>query len=192
MNSGRCCVFETVIGSCAIAWRRCHEHGHFTVTWFQLPERTAAITESRIAERSGGRKAANPPSQISALIEKICKHLAGELQDFRDVPIDLSAAAPFARHVLELARQIPAGQTVTYGELAKSAGRPDAARAVGRIMGSNPVPLLIPCHRVVAAGGRSGGFSAYGGRMTKAELLAIERSGSQLLFGYSFRQHYAT
>ncbi len=182
-------LFDTAIGTCAIAWHESAKAGDPAVVWFQLPGATAELTESRIAEKSGARKCANPPAATSALVERICKHLAGELQDFRDVPVDLSAAAPFARQVLEAAREIPPGKTKTYGELARSAGRPDAARAVGRIMGSNPIPLIIPCHRVVAAGGKSGGFSAPGGRMTKAELLAIERSGPQLLFGNLARSH---
>ncbi len=141
------------------------------------------LTESRIAEKSGASKSANLPPQISVLLARIRKHLSGELQDFRDVPVDLSVAAPFARRVLEAAREIPPGRTATYGELARSAGRSEAARAVGQIMGSNPIPLIIPCHRVVAAGGKSGGFSAYGGRLTKAKLLAIERAGPPFLFG---------
>ncbi|MGH9688609.1 MAG: methylated-DNA--[protein]-cysteine S-methyltransferase [Candidatus Acidiferrales bacterium] len=176
------CVFDTSIGSCALAWREAAESRQPVVLWFQLPEATPVLTESRIAEKSGACKSANPPEPISALMDRIRKHLAGELQDFRDVPVELSAASPFARRVLEATREIPPGRTSTYGELARSAGRPDAARAVGLIMGSNPVPLIIPCHRVVAAGGKSGGFSAYGGCWTKAELLAIERAGSPLLF----------
>lgn len=175
-------AFDTVIGACAIAWRELRETGEVAVIGFQFPEATAAQTESRIAEKSDAKKSDAPPARISALIEKIRKHLEGELQDFRDFPVDLSAAAPFARRVLEAARQIPPGRTTTYGELARIAGRPDAARAVGQIMGANPIPLIIPCHRVVAAGGKSGGFSAYGGRMTKADLLAIERSGTGMLF----------
>ncbi|MGA9885137.1 MAG: methylated-DNA--[protein]-cysteine S-methyltransferase [Candidatus Acidiferrales bacterium] len=181
MNSAYC-AFDTAIGRCAVAWRESAESSQPAVLWFQLPEATPVLTESRIAEKSGACKS-NPPQQISALIDRIRKHLAGNLQDFRDVPVDLSAAAPFARRVLEAAREIPHGRTATYGELARSAGRPDAARAVGQIMGSNPVPLIIPCHRVVAVGGKSGGFSAHGGRLRKAELLAIERAGSPLLFG---------
>ena len=166
-----------------MAWRETARSKHPAIVWFQLPEATAELTQSRIAEKSGAGKCVDPPLGIAALVERIRKHLAGELQDFRDVTVDLSAAAPFARQVLEIAREIPPGKTATYGELARTAGREDAARAVGRIMGSNPIPLIIPCHRVVATGGKPGGFSAPGGRMTKAELLAIERSGPQLLFG---------
>lgn len=175
-------VFETTIGACAIAWRE-SAGDHPAVVFFQLPEATAELTQSRIAKKSSAEKSEHPPQAISALLERIRKHLSGQLQDFRDVPVDLSRAAPFARRVLEATREIGPGETKTYGELARTAGRPGAARAVGRIMGSNPVPLIVPCHRVVAAGGKSGGFSAPGGRMTKAELLAIERSGPQLLFG---------
>jgi O-6-methylguanine DNA methyltransferase len=176
-------VFDTAIGICATAWHEAAGSDQPALIWFQLPEATAEMTESRIAKKSGARKCVNPPTAISALVERIRRHLAGELQDFRDVPVDLSAAAPLARQVLEATREIAPGETTTYGELARAVGRPDAARAVGRIMSSNPIPLIIPCHRVVAAGGKSGGFSAPGGRMTKAELLAIERSGPQLLFG---------
>jgi O-6-methylguanine DNA methyltransferase len=166
-----------------MAWRESGRPGYPAVVWFQLPEAKAELTESRIAEKSGACKCTNPPPAIVALIERIRKHLSGELQEFHEVPVDLSGAAPFARQVLAAAREIPPGKTTTYGELARAVGRPDAARAVGRIMGSNPIPLIIPCHRVVAADGKPGGFSAPGGRMTKAELLAIERSGPQLLFG---------
>lgn len=181
-------VFETAIGACAIAWREASESGVVAIVGFQLPDATAAQTESRITGKSRASKSANPPAQISRLVEKIMKHLDGDLQDFRDVPVDLSAAAPFARRVLEAARHVPPGRTTTYGELARIAGRPDASRAVGQIMGANPVPLIIPCHRVVGAGGKSGGFSAYGGRMTKADLLAIERAGTGLLFRASGAQ----
>ena len=174
--------FETPIGTCAIAWREYDEASLPVVLWFQLPETTTALTEARIARKSGATKAAASSPAIAALIDNIRRHLAGELQDFRGVAVDLTAAAPFARQVLETTRQVPPGRTITYGELARSVGRPDAARAVGQIMAGNPIPLIIPCHRVVAAGGKSGGFSAPGGRATKADLLAIEHAGSGLLF----------
>jgi len=176
------CLLGTSIGTCAIAWRESGESPVATVLWFHLPEATPALTEALIAEKSGAAKSDSPPPQIAALIEKIRNHLAGKVQEFRGVPVDLSAAAPFARQVLEATRQISPGRTITYGDLARSVGRPDAARAVGQIMASNPIPLIIPCHRVVAAGGKSGGFSAPGGRATKTDLLAIELAGSGLLF----------
>jgi len=182
MSSSCHWIFDTAIGTCAIAWREPGGSDFPAVLRFQLPEATDALTEARIAQKSGALRAATLPPQVAALIENVRKHLAGELQDFRGVPVDLSAAAPFARQVLEATRQIPPGRTITYGELARSVGRPDAARAVGQIMASNPIPLIIPCHRVVAAGGKAGGFSAPGGWATKADLLAIERAGSGLLF----------
>ena len=99
-----------------------------------------------------------------------------------DVAVDLDGAESFARQVYEAARQIPAGQTRTYGEIAKALRESDA-RAVGQALGKNPIPLIIPCHRVLAAGGKTGGFSAPGGRATKARLLAIEGAISGLLTG---------
>jgi methylated-DNA-[protein]-cysteine S-methyltransferase len=109
-----------------------------------------------------------------AIVERIRRHLAGDVQDFRSVAVDLSHVAPFFRQVYETARQIPAGQTRTYGEIAKAVGQPNAAQEVGRAMAKNPVPILVPCHRVAAAGGKPGGFSAHGGRSTKSKLLALE------------------
>lgn len=175
-----CCVFATPIGDCAIAWRDSRREQPVVVR-FQLPETAPTVSEARIARKCAGQKSV-PSPPIAALIEAIRRHLSGDLQDFRGVPLDLSAAAPFARQVLEATRQIPAGSTITYGELARAVGRPDAARAVGQVMATNPIPLIIPCHRVVAAGGKPGGFSAPGGRATKADLLAIERCGSGMLF----------
>ncbi len=178
------CLFETPLGSCGIAWS---DPGNSAappaVTLLQLPEATPAMTESRIARSSGARKSSAPPPQIAEVIRKICKHLHGELQDFRDVPVDLDGADPFARQVYEAAREIPAGKTSTYGDLAKALGQPAAARDVGQALGRNPIPLIIPCHRVLAAGGKRGGFSAPGGRATKTRLLAIEGATSGLLLG---------
>ena len=176
------CLFETPLGSCGIAWsERGNSRAAPAVTLLQLPEATTIMTESRIARSSGARKSSAPPPPIAEVIEKVCRHLQGEVQDFRDITVDLDGAAPFARQVYEAAREIPAGQTRTYGQLAEALHRPAAARAVGQILARNPIPLIIPCHRVLAAGGKPGGFSAHGGRTTKARLLAIEGAISGLL-----------
>lgn len=169
------CLFETPLGWCGIAWgERKNSSTPPAVTLLQLPEATAEMTESRIARNSGARRSSEPPPQIAEIIERVRKHLQGNIQDFRDVTVDLEAADPFARQVYEAARKITAGQIRTYGELAKALGQPTAARAVGQALGRNPIALIIPCHRVLAAGGKPGGFSAHGGRATKARMLAIE------------------
>jgi O-6-methylguanine DNA methyltransferase len=166
------CLFETALGLCGIAWR---EPGDaVAVTFFQLPEATAQIAESRIARKSGALRSDAPPAGVSRIIERVRQHLRGDLQDFRDVALDLAGTGAFARLVYETAQKIPAGQTSTYGAIAKELGEPGAARAVGRALGANPIPLIVPCHRVLAAGGKSGGFSAHGGRDTKARMLEIE------------------
>ena len=110
-------------------------------------------------------------------MDRVARHLAGAPQDFSGVRLDLAGTAPFARRVYDALRQVPPGAVVTYGELAGAVGSPGAARAVGGVMAHNPLPLLVPCHRVVAAGGRLGGFSAPGGVRTKSELLALEAQG---------------
>jgi O-6-methylguanine DNA methyltransferase len=169
------CLFATPLGWCGIAWSEAPNTGAPpAVTFLQLPEATMELTESRIAQVSGASKASEPPFQIATIINRVCKHLQGELQDFRDIPVDLRGAGPFVQKVCEAARKIPAGQTATYTELATALGQPAAARAVGRALGRNPIPLIIPCHRILAARGKPGGFSAHGGRATKAKLLAIE------------------
>ena len=166
-------LFDTALGCCGIAW----SEGASTppaVTFLQLPEATAKLTEARIARTSGARKSSAPPPPIAEVIEKVRKHLQGELQDFRWVAVDLDGVGHFAQQVYEATREIPAGETRTYGELAKTFQPRPAARAVGQALGRNPIPLIIPCHRVLAAGGKLRGFSAFGGVATKARLLEIE------------------
>jgi methylated-DNA-[protein]-cysteine S-methyltransferase len=168
-------LFETPLGWCGIAWSEIPNAGApYAVTFLQLPEATAALTESRIARNCGAANSSELPLQMASYTYKVLKHLKGELQDFRDIPVDLEAVGPFVRRVCELTREIPVGQTVTYADIATKLGRPSLARAVGRALGRNPIPLIIPCHRVMAAHGKPGGFSAFGGRATKAKLLAIE------------------
>ncbi len=169
------CLFETPLSICGIAWNISDSSdGQPVVTFFQLPEATKKLTEKRIAGSTHGCRTGAPPPRIAAIIRKVQKHLHGDVQDFLDIVVDLDGAGPFARQVYEVVRKIPAGRTVTYGELAKGMNRPTAARAVGQALGRNPIPLIIPCHRVLAARGKAGGFSAHGGVETKARMLAIE------------------
>lgn len=168
-------LFETPLGPCGIAWKE-PETSRLqpVVTFVQLPEATRALTEKRIAERSGGRKTRLIPAGIARIIQRFQKHLQGNLQEFQDIVLDLNNAAPFAQLVYAGARRIPAGRTLTYGALAKEINRPTASRAVGQALGRNPIPLIIPCHRILASGNQAGGFSAPGGVTTKARILAIE------------------
>jgi O-6-methylguanine DNA methyltransferase len=169
------CLFETPLGPCGIAWKEpATPRSAPVVTFIQLPEATRALTEKRIAERSGGRKTRLIPAGIGGIIQRIQQHLQGNLQEFQDIVIDLNCAAPFAQQVYAGARKIPAGRTVTYGALAKEIHRPTASRAVGQALGRNPIPIIIPCHRILASGNKAGGFSAPGGVTTKGRLLSIE------------------
>lgn len=169
------CLFETPLGTCGIAWRESSDSGSPpAVTLLQLPEATPQKTESHTAQRAGSRRPSVPPPRIAEVIEKIRRHLRGEVQDFRDVAVELSCVPTFARQVYEAAREIHPGQTRTYGEIAKVLGQPAAAQEVGQALSKNPIPLIVPCHRVSAADGKLGGFSAPGGRTTKAKLLALE------------------
>ena len=164
------CLFDTSIGPCGIAWS---ERG---LTAVQLPEADRARTEKRLAVKSASVGATAPPPWVAALIADIQRYLAGERIDFSAVAVDLVGVDPFRRSLYEAMRSIGFGSTTTYGELARKIGlhEPQAAQEVGQAMGRNPVPIVIPCHRVLAAGGKPGGFSAHGGTATKARLLALE------------------
>lgn len=179
MNAASYCVFETAIGACGIAWTSAP-----AVLFFQFPEATAEATERRLAKRCGGAKAGQPPALITALIERITRHLSGDLQDLSDTPLDLSKLNVFDRAVMQEAMRIPPGETRTYGDLAKAVGRPTEARAVGQVMARNPIPLIVPCHRVVAANGGLGGFSAPGALRAKTRLLAIEKAKFPAVFDF--------
>jgi methylated-DNA-[protein]-cysteine S-methyltransferase len=175
MELAEYCLFETPLGACGIAWKaKGASRIPPVVTFFQLPEATRSLTDARIAGKSGGRKARVPPPHIAGIIKRVQKHLRGEVQDFRDIVVDLDPSGPFARRVYETVRKIPPGRTTSYGELATDMNRPTAARAVGQALGRNSIPLLIPCHRVLARSRKPGGFSAHGGVETKAKLLEIE------------------
>jgi methylated-DNA-[protein]-cysteine S-methyltransferase len=161
-------VFDTAIGACGIAW------GERGITNAWLPERDASALRRRIALRLPGAREAGPTEEIRPAIDGIVALLAGAASDFSSVPLDLEAVPEFHRRVYEIAREIPAGKTLSYGEIARRLGDPSQARAVGAALGANPFPILVPCHRVLAANGKTGGFSAPGGVSTKLRLLEIE------------------
>jgi methylated-DNA-[protein]-cysteine S-methyltransferase len=163
-------IFDTAIGPCGVAW---NARGLVGV---QLPEKDRAATERRLAAKAGSAGAAEPPPSVAAVAADIGRYLAGEPVDFSEVAVDLSNLDPFRQRLYESMRSLPWGRTTTYGELARQLGSTDweGARDVGEAMGRNPVPVVIPCHRVLAAGGKLGGFSAHGGAKTKAKLLALE------------------
>ena len=119
-----------------------------------------------------------PPPDIRHGIDAIVSLLRGDESDLSFIPLDMNGLPEFHQRVYEVARTIPPGRTLTYGDISKRLGDPGSARAVGQALGRNPIPIIVPCHRVMAAGGKTGGFSAPGGTATKLTLLAIE--GAQL------------
>jgi len=164
--------FDTNLGRCAIAWS---ERGVVRVL---LPE----VDDGRAVRRleDFGACEAPPPGFAADAIRDIVAHLGGSLRDFLAVPLDLFTVGEFPQRVYAVARTIPAGRTATYGEVAERAGAAGEARVVGRALGANPIPLIIPCHRVVDANGGLRGFSAPGGTLTKGKLLALEGVGLPL------------
>jgi O-6-methylguanine DNA methyltransferase len=166
-------LFDTPLGACGLVWKDSETaDGMPVVTFLQLPEETAKLTEERLAGM--GDRAGLPLSPVAEIAEKIRRHLSGEIQNFSDIAVDYEGMGSFSRQVYEACRKIPAGRTISYGELAKTINRPGAARAVGQALARNRVPLIIPCHRVLAVTGKAGGFSAPGGVETKARILALE------------------
>lgn len=168
--------FDTALGRVALAWSALGVYG------VQLPEASDEATAARAARRWPEAAEMDPPGAISRVVAGIIALLAEAPSDLRWVPLDMERLAPFDRSVYQAAREIPAGHLLTYGELAERLGLPGAARAVGRALGRNPLAILVPCHRVVAAGGGTGGFSASGGATTKNRLLAIEGARPTLPF----------
>lgn len=145
----------------------------------QLPEADDEATRDRLLHRfPQARETAAPPAHVQTAIDAIVTLLAGESSDLSGIVLDTEGVPPFERRVYEVARGIPPGAMLTYGEIATGLGAPGAARAVGQALARNPWAIVVPCHRVLAAGGRTGGFSAHGGTATKMRLLAIESAHS--------------
>jgi methylated-DNA-[protein]-cysteine S-methyltransferase len=165
-------VFETAIGACGIVW------GPGGVVGVQLPEESADATRGRLQARFPGAREGAPPAKVKQGVARIRALLDGGREpgaiDLSGIELDMSGVPPFARRVYEVARTIPPGRTASYGEIAARLESPGAARAVGQALGKNPFAIVVPCHRVLAAGGKPGGFSANGGVATKRRMLVIE------------------
>ena len=165
----RYAIFETAAGFCGVAW------GARGVRRVQLPASSADATERMLRRRAPGSVEAAPAPDVAATIAAMQDYFAGAEADFSGAVLDLDDEDAFFRQVYVATRQVGWGRTTTYGALARAVGAgPEAAREVGRAMARNPTPLLVPCHRVLAAGGRLGGFSAPGGSAAKARMLALE------------------
>lgn len=167
MDSAGVALFDTPIGRCGLAW------GPHGLRGVQLPEADDEAALARLARRFPDLAPA-VADEVAEEIGEIVRHLGGEPVDYRRVKLDFSGVHSFERSVYAAARAIPFGETRTYGALAAQVGDPLAAQAVGQALGRNPWPIIVPCHRITAAEGRTGGFSAPGGAATKLRLLEIE------------------
>ena len=165
-------LFDTAVSRCAVAWSA---QG---IVGVLLPERDDTALRARLLRHHPGAREAAPPEEVASAIESIMAVVAGESRDLANVVLDLSGVPEFNRRVYAVARTIKPGATLTYGAIAAQLGEADA-RGVGEAMGQNPCPIIVPCHRVVAAGGKTGGFSAPGGAATKRRLLAIEGASAE-------------
>lgn len=162
-------LFATAVGHCGLAW-----NGPLLVG-VQLPEDEGeAHTRARMQRRFPGVPESPMPPAVAAWAARVAALLAGAHDDLLDVPLATEGVPPFNARVYELARRIPPGKTMTYGEMAAALGEPGAARAVGQALGHNPFAPVVPCHRILAANGKTGGFSAGGGAATKMRMLEIE------------------
>ena len=168
MTDQHFCLFDTPIGVCGIEW------GPRDIDGMQLPMGSEEKTRNRIHQRNADIPEGQPPAAVKRAIEEMIELLAGKPNDLLDVALDLDGVPEFNRGVYDIARKIPPGQTLTYGDIAKQLGGVELSRDVGQALGRNPCPIVVPCHRVLAAGNKPGGFSANGGVVTKLKMLAIE------------------
>ncbi len=163
-------LFDTAIGRCGVAW------GERGLLGVQLPEPSDAATRARLRKKAPAALDMVPPEKIAHACDAMTSLLSGDAVDLSFVAVDLTDVPEFNRSVYEIARKIAPGETLTYGDIATRLGDKLLSRAVGQALGQNPFPIVIPCHRVLAANGKTGGFSANGGVTTKFRMLAIERA----------------
>ena len=178
-------IFETRGGFCGIAWN------NVGITRFQLPAKSAEGAQRMLLRRALGAKPGAPTPEVAEAVAAVKRYFEGKETDFSRFKLDLGEQDAFFERIYAAARQVGWGRTTTYGALAKELGAgPEAARDVGQAMANNPVALIIPCHRVLAAGGKVGGFSAPGGSASKIRMLALEAvhvepaSAAQQSFGF--------
>lgn len=188
MSGQEFALFDTALGACGIVWTG---RG---IAGVNLPEGSDEQTRARIKKRFPEAIEATPPAEIRKIMDDVIALISGEKIDFSQVPLDHAPLPEFSKRVYEIVRTIPVGHMLTYGDVAKKLGDVSLAREVGQAMGRNPTPIIMPCHRVVAASGRTGGFSAPGGVDTKMKLLSIERRHGvhpPTLFDQDAAFHYA-
>lgn len=161
------CLFSTSLGDCGIAWR-----GDMVIAT-RLPDVEPDLTKRSLARGTGGGEG-NPSDTIQRAIKAIQLLLDGERKDLSFIHCDMKHAKPFALRVYDVARAIPVGKTMTYGIIAEQLGDKQLSQKVGQILGRNPLPIIVPCHRVLGANGKLTGFSATGGIKTKLKMLEIE------------------
>ena len=163
-------LFETPLGCGGVVWS---ENG---ITGIHLPEPDGSRVRALLRRRFPSATEAAPPAPVEEAIAAMTALVGGESTDLTGVRLDLSRVDEIDQQVYAVARQIRTGETLTYGQIAAKLGDPHLAREVGQALGRNPFPLVVPCHRVIAANGRLGGFSARGGVSTKQRLLEIEQA----------------
>lgn len=163
-------LFDTAIGRCGVAW------GERGLLGVQLPEPSDAATRARLRKKAPAALDMVPPENVAQACDAMTSLLRGETADLSFIAVDLKDVPDFNRSVYAVAREIAPGETLTYGDIALRLGDKTLSRAVGQALGQNPFPIVIPCHRVLAANGKTGGFSANGGVTTKFRMLAIERA----------------
>jgi methylated-DNA-[protein]-cysteine S-methyltransferase len=161
-------LFQTDIGCCGIVW---NTRG---IAGVQIAEKSEQATRSRVSRRYPGVQEVVPPPSVQRVVADIVALLNGEPKELSHVTLDLDGVPDFNRRVYDVARTIRPGATISYGEIAARLGDPSLARDVAQALSQNPFPIIVPCHRVLAAGGKMGGFSALGGVRTKLRLLSIE------------------
>jgi methylated-DNA-[protein]-cysteine S-methyltransferase len=165
-------IFDTAIGRCGIAW------GQAGIVGVQLPEAREIETRKRLFQLYPDAREMRPPLNTEAAIEGITALLRGEMGDVSEVTLDIAGIHAFDQRVYQIARRIPRGETLTYNEIAVQMGASGAVRSVAQAIARNPFVVIVPCHRVLEAGGYADKISPHGGVISKRRLLSIEGTPS--------------